>query len=129
MGRQDPIPSHSRWTPTLRYQVQRCDKKSYTYNLPKCLAKQQANPENQVGVIYCRVSSTKQLYPKHQVFRDICNGLKYKRPGLSRLLDRVREGIVKEVVVAHKDRLTRFGTELIEWIIQKAGGSRCDIRR
>ena len=114
--------------------VQRCKKKAYTYNLPRCLAKQQANPENQVGAIYCRVSSTKQaddlkrqiesiqqLYPKHQVFRDICSGLKYKRPGLSRLLERVREGLVKEVVVAHKDRLARFGTELIEWIMQKAG--------
>jgi hypothetical protein len=28
-----------------------------------------------------------------------------------------------EVVVAHKDRLARFGTELIEWILKQAGAT------
>ena len=29
--------------------------------------------------------------------------------------------MVKEVVVAHKDRLARFGTEIIEWVLKQAG--------
>ena len=32
------------------------------------------------------------------------------------------QGIIGEVVVAYKDRLARFGFELIEQIIQKGGG-------
>ena len=88
------------------------------------------------GAIYCRVSSHKQkddlqrqiqslqeIYPKHKVFKDICSGLNYKRSGLSRLLVDVQEGTIKEVVVAHKDRLARFGTELIEWILMRAGAT------
>ena len=29
------------------------------------------------------------------------------------------EGELEEVVIAYKDRLTRFGYEMIEWIINK----------
>lgn len=86
------------------------------------------------GAIYCRVSSNKQkddlerqisqlkqLYPKYTVFSDICSGLNYKRKGLSRLLERVQKGDFNQVVVAHKDRLARFGTELIEWLFNQSG--------
>lgn len=88
------------------------------------------------GAIYCRVSSHKQKndlqrqvsdlkskYPNYQIYTDICSGLKYKRKGLTRLLGHVQEGLIKHVVVAHKDRLARFGTELIKWIIDQAGAS------
>jgi predicted site-specific integrase-resolvase len=92
--------------------------------------------EAKTGAIYCRVSSGKQKddlerqvqalqdkFPNHKVFKDICSGLKYKRKGLSRLLVLVQKGDIKEVVVAHKDRLARFGVELIQWIIERAGAS------
>jgi predicted site-specific integrase-resolvase len=36
-----------------------------------------------------------------------------------RLLDRVYEGSVMEVVVTNKDRLARFGFELIQWPFKK----------
>jgi hypothetical protein len=36
-------------------------------------------------------------------------------------LEHVESGVVKEVVVAHKDRLARFGVELIEGIIHRRG--------
>lgn len=88
------------------------------------------------GAIYARVSSTKQKddlerqinslkskYPNHTVYKDIASGLKYKRSGLERLLEHVQAGMVSEVVVAHRDRLARFGTEIIEWVIRKAGAS------
>ena len=90
--------------------------------------------ETVTGAIYCRVSSAKQKddlqrqeaqlqekYPTYQVFKDICSGLNYKRKGLTRLLEQVQRGMVKEVVVAHKDRLARFGTEIIEWVLKQAG--------
>ena len=88
------------------------------------------------GAVYCRVSSRKQAddlarqvqamharYPQHQVFTDVASGLNYKRRGLARLLDKVHEGVVKEVVVAHKDRLARFGVELIAAELRRCGAS------
>ena len=104
------------------------------YNLPLTIQKTKEPIITSKGGIYCRVSSWKQKddlkrqigalqeqFPDHVVFSDICSGLKYKRPGLTRLLEQVQGGLVNEVVVAHKDRLARFGTELIEWILQRAG--------
>ena len=86
--------------------------------------------------VYCRVSSTKQRddlqrqvaamqekYPTHEIYQDIGSGLNYKRKALKRLLGLVQSGDIKEVVVAHRDRLARFGVDLIEWIITSAGAS------
>ena len=101
------------------------------YNFPLTTQKTK-DPVATKGGIYCRVSSWKQKedlqrqidtlqdqFPNHTVFHDICSGLKYKRHGLTRLLEQVQGGLVNEVVVAHKDRLARFGTELIEWILKR----------
>jgi predicted site-specific integrase-resolvase len=87
------------------------------------------------GAIYARVSSKKQEddlqrqidalqkdFPSFKVYKDTCSGLNYKRKGLTRLLEHVQGGAIKTVVVAHKDRLARFATEIIEWIIHQAGG-------
>jgi predicted site-specific integrase-resolvase len=86
-------------------------------------------------ICYCRVSSPKQredlkrqvqfmreLYPEAEVIKDIGSGLNYKRKGLKTLLGRAMRGEQLEIVVAHKDRLARFGFELIEWIIQQSSG-------
>jgi putative resolvase len=88
------------------------------------------------GAIYARVSSRKQTddlqrqvetlqekYPEYAVFKDVCSGLNYKRPGLQRLLGQVQGGVITEVVVAHKDRLARFGVDLIKWFLNQAGAS------
>ena len=73
------------------------------------------------GAVYCRVSSDKQKerqveamearFPGYQVFTDVASGLNYKRKGLTRLLERAQSGAIEEVVVAHRDRLARFGVE------------------
>lgn len=97
-------------------------------------SKREATTSQEKGAIYCRVSSHKQqddlhrqiqymqqAYPDYQVYQDICSGLKYKRKGLTRLLVDLEKGDIKHVVVAHKDRLARFGVELIEWFISRAG--------
>lgn len=83
-------------------------------------------------ICYCRVSTRKQAsdldnqikfcqkrFPHHQIITDIGSGLNWKRKGLKTILDRVHEGSVSEIVVAHKDRLSRFGFELLEYIFQK----------
>jgi putative resolvase len=82
--------------------------------------------------IYVRVSSKKQendlvrqllflqnKYPEHFIVKDIGSGLNYKRKGFLKLIDEVGEGKVSEVVVFSKDRLCRFGFELVEHIFNK----------
>ena len=55
--------------------------------------------------------------------QDIGSGINFKRRGLITLLDKVFRGEVQEVVVAHKDRLSRFGTEMFELIFKRFGVS------
>ena len=50
---------------------------------------------------------------------DIASGLNWKRNGLRSLLELVYKGTVKKIVVAYKDRLARFGFELLEWIFKQ----------
>lgn len=52
---------------------------------------------------------------------DIASGLNFKRKGLIKILESVKNGAVQRVVVASKDRLARFGFELIEWICGEYG--------
>lgn len=84
--------------------------------------------------IYARVSSSKQkgdlerqiaslqkAYPSFDVIKDIGSGINFKRRGLTSLLEQVFNGNVSQVVVSHKDRLTRFGFELFELIFRRFG--------
>lgn len=86
------------------------------------------------SIIYTRVSSSKQKndlkrqsaylkehFPDHELITDIGSGLNFKRKGLLRILELLFSGNIKEVVVAHRDRLCRFGFELFEFIFKKHG--------
>ena len=86
-------------------------------------------------VCYCRVSSHKQkddlqrqvdfmgeLYPDATVVSDIGGGLNFNRRGLASLLERLHRGDKLQIVVAHRDRLARFGFELIQWMAEQNGG-------
>lgn len=87
------------------------------------------------SICYCRVSSRKQSndlehqiqfmrakYPNHEYISDIGSSLNYNRKGLCQILELANSGQIKEVVVAHKDRLGRFGVELIQRFIELNGG-------
>ncbi|WP_293094758.1 recombinase family protein [Moorena sp. SIOASIH] len=84
---------------------------------------------------YCRVSTNKQrddldrllaylhsLFPDAEVIFDIGSGLNYKRKGLRAILERIVLGDKLTIVVACRDRLTRFGFELIEYLVGLNGG-------
>jgi predicted site-specific integrase-resolvase len=86
-------------------------------------------------ICYCRVSSTKQrddlsrqiaymqsLYPEAEVIKDIGSGLNFKRKGLQAILDRLLRGDQLKIIVACRDRLCRFGFELIEYMVKQNGG-------
>ena len=56
-----------------------------------------------------------------EAIEDIGSGLNYKRKGFVRLMEEVEQGAVSEIVVAHKDRLVRFGYEWFDRFCQNHG--------
>lgn len=55
------------------------------------------------------------------VFTDIGSGLNMKRRGLKRLLSLAQRGSIHTLIITHRDRLARFGLELIERILSDYG--------
>ena len=92
-----------------------------------------------INYIYTRVSSKKQLddlsrqveyiqkrkpeYSSYTTISDIASGINFKRKGLQTILDSCIQGVIGEVIIAHRDRLSRFGFDLVKIIIEKAGGT------
>ncbi|MBI5274320.1 MAG: IS607 family transposase [Chlamydiales bacterium] len=83
-------------------------------------------------VVYCRVSSIgqkKDLISQRSAietfclnagkvidekFEDMGSGLNYGRKNFIKLMELVEQGLISEIVIAHKDRLVRFGFEWFE---------------
>jgi predicted site-specific integrase-resolvase len=61
-------------------------------------------------------------YTGYTVITDIASGINFKRKGLAIILESCLQGDIGEVIVAHTDRLCRFGYEFIEQLVNKAGG-------
>ena len=83
-------------------------------------------------VLYARVSSKKQQddlerqisnlkeyakdkYEKYDVISDIGSGINYEKPGLKKLIEMINKKQVDIIVVLYKDRLLRYGFELVEY--------------
>ena len=49
----------------------------------------------------------------YELIQDLGSGMNYRKKGLKRLLEMILERRVKRVVLTHKDRLLRFGAELV----------------
>ncbi len=93
-------------------------------------------------IVYCRVSSRSQLPDlKSQVesMRSFClgggiavdewleeigGGMNFKRKVFLNLFDRIERGEIAKLIIAHKDRLVRFGFDFFEIFAQKQG---CEI--
>jgi len=91
-------------------------------------------------IVYGRVSSNdqkddltrqvallQQKYPEHELITDIGSGMNLNRKGLRKIIDMAIRGEIEEVVVVHRDRLCRFGYELIEDIISKYSNGKITI--
>jgi len=102
------------------------------YDVSQFIDKEKKN--NAFKICYCRVSSKKQSddldrqvkfmqkqFPDYKIVKDIGSALNWKRQGLRFILEQSMQGNVTEVVVAHKDRLSRISFELIEFILEKNG--------
>lgn len=120
-----------RWADEGKIETIRTTAGQRRYDVDKYLGK----PLKVETVCYCRVSSYKQKddldrqvefmrekFPEARIVKDIGSGLNFKRKGLISILDAAINGTVLRVLVAHRDRLGRFGTDLIKHIITKNGG-------
>lgn len=98
--------------------------------------KNQGMPKKIIG--YCRVSSIKQKeeldkqiqYVKEymiakgycfEIISEIGSGTNYNKQGLNKLVDMITNAEVEKVVILYKDRLVRFGFEIIENLCKKYG--------
>lgn len=70
--------------------------------------------ENQTDYLQHQIRYMTHNYPNHTVISDVGTGLNLNRAGLKSLLDKFLAGELAELVLASKDRLTRFVFELIE---------------
>ncbi len=94
--------------------------------------------ENRKVIGYCRVSSHKQKDDldrqienvktymiargyQFDVITDIGSGINYNKKGLNQLIDMITNSEVEKIVVLYKDRLLRFGFEIIENLCIKYG--------
>ena len=101
-----------------------------------------ADPAGREVVVYCRVSSPgqrpdleSQVVAMEQFclgrglavtrwVREIGGGMNLRRPKFTALMDDIADGRVATLVIAHKDRLARFGFDYLEHVAARAG---CEI--
>ena len=89
-----------------------------------------SNPSERITLAYARVSSVDQkadlerqktvleMYCASQgwsfeLVSDLGSGMNYRKKGLQSLLEKLLDGKIERPVITHKDRLLRFGAELI----------------
>ena len=97
---------------------------------------QERKTKKNLNVIgYARVSSKKQSddlerqvnnlktyldskYTDYEIITDIGSGINYTKPGLKKLIEKINKKEVDLIVVLYKDRLLRFGFELVEYFAE-----------
>ncbi len=131
-----------RWEAAGKIQVERTPKGHRRYLLsslkgfsPKATS---SKVSNGLTLCYARVSSHDQKKDlvcqkavlesfcaahgwTHEVIEDLGSGLNYQKKGLKKLIKAICSGIVGRLVITHKDRLMRFGAELIFSLCESFG--------
>ena len=87
--------------------------------------------KERIDICYIRVSTyaqkddlerqriyIKEKYPNLKIIEDVGSGINFKRKGLLKIIDLIKEEKINKLIVAHKDRLARFGYDLIEYMIK-----------
>ena len=77
--------------------------------------KQSDDLERQVNNIKQYLSSK---YETFDIITDIGSGINYKKTGLLKLIEKINKKEVDLIVVLYKDRLLRFGFELVEYFAE-----------
>jgi len=120
-----------RWEAAGKIEVERTPGGHRRYDLAKLrgIAPRKA-PSDRVTLAYARVSDHDQKDDlvtqvallesfcaangwSYEVLQDLGSGLNYKKRGLRQLIKRICAGDIERLVLTHKDRLLRFGSEII----------------
>ena len=109
------------------------------YDKNKLIAFQDDKENNsKLTIGYCRVSSHNQKEDlerqienvsnyctangyQFKIIKDIGSGLNYKKRGLQELIELIESKQIERIVVNYKDRLIRFGYEMLEQICKLNG--------
>lgn len=82
--------------------------------------KQKQDLENQIEELLLFAKS--KGYSVNNQYKDIASGISFKnRNQFFDMLDEIIQGKVKRVIITHKDRLSRVGYELFEYLFKKYG--------
>lgn len=106
-----------RLRPALYRDGGRADRKTFAYARVSS-HDQRADLERQAQLLeaYCAAQGW-----TYEVINDLGSGMNYRKKGLKRLLDEIVEGRAGRLVLTHKDRLLRFGAELVFAICEMKG--------
>jgi putative resolvase len=131
------IPTLRRWEAEGKIQAERTPKGHRRYDLAQLrgLKPYETSKTNRPTVCYARVSSHDQKEDlvrqvalletfcaangwSYEIVQDLGSGLNYNKRGLQQLIKRICSGTVGRLVLTNKDRLLRFGSELIFWLCE-----------
>jgi len=109
----------------------RMDSGRYLFDISSFIKRSNSEVQERKKICYARVSSRgqksdlqnqisllKTKYPDSEIISDYGSGLNFHRKGLQKIMDIAHKGELQELVVTYKDRLCRFGFELIEYILK-----------
>ena len=102
------------------------------------LTNSETKEDQKVTIAYARVSTNEQKEDlsrqiellelfcakngfTYEVISDLGSGMNYRKKGLKKLLDALLNDKVERLVITHKDRLLRFGAELVFTICETKG--------
>ena len=77
--------------------------------------KQSDDLERQINNLNTYISSK---YDSFDIITDIGSGINYNKPGLKKLIEKINKKEVDLIIVLYKDRLLRFGFELVEYFAE-----------
>ena len=127
-----------RWERDGKISSQRTKKGHRRYLKDELTGIQSHLPDNKITLAYARVSSHDQKKDlerqiellesycaangwSHEILKDLGSGLNYQKKGLKQLIKKICSKTIQRLVLTHRDRLLRFGSELIFSLCEQFG--------
>ncbi|HUD01171.1 MAG TPA: IS607 family transposase [Rhabdochlamydiaceae bacterium] len=128
-----------RWEAVGKIKSERTPRGHRRYDLAKLLGiSSRISPDKKNTIAYARVSSHDQKEDlqrqvqllesfcaangwTYEAIQDLGSGLNYQKRGLQKLIQKICSGKIDRLVLTHKDRLLRFGAELIFSLCEQFG--------
>ena len=122
-----------RWADSGKIRSERSpsgQRRFFLADIKRIIPREQNLLDDRITINYARVSSHDQKQDlirqaqvleafsaangwQYETIQDLGSGLNYQKKGLQKLLKRIMQGDVARLVITHKDRLLRFGSELV----------------